>query len=124
MIIETARNAADLFLPLFEGCAGEKVVAAHLDADRRLIGTSEAVGEASSVTLPIRSIVGDAVRLGASGLIIAHNHPSGDPRPSQADLEVTRTLAATASSLGIRLFDHIVVGSGGRCRSLRALGLM
>ncbi len=124
MIIATALDAADLLAPYFEACEGEKVVAAHLDADGRLIGTSEAVGEAASVALPVRSILGQAMQLGACGLIVAHNHPGGDPRPSDADIEATRVLAATAGNLGIRLLDHIVVGSAGRCRSLRALGLM
>lgn len=124
MIIDTARDAADLLVPLFEACEGEKVVAAHLDGERRVIGTSEASGSAASVPLPIRSIIADAMRLGASGLIVAHNHPSGDPRPSEADLDATRALAIAAEPLGIRLFDHLIVGAAGRCRSLRALGLI
>lgn len=124
MLIETARDAANLLVPLFASCAGEKVVAAHLDGDRRVIGTSEAEGEANSVMLPVRAIIADAMRLGATGLIVAHNHPSGDPRPSNADLDATRALACAANSLGIRLYDHLVVGSAGRCRSMRALGLI
>jgi DNA repair protein RadC len=124
MIIDTARDAADLLVPLFHACTGEKVVAAHLDGDRRLIGTIEAAGEETSVALPIRAIIGDAMRLGATGMIVAHNHPGGDPRPSEADLHATRELSATAGRLGIRLFDHLIVGAEGRCRSLRALGLI
>lgn len=124
MIITTARDAADLLLPLFASCAGEKVVAAHLDADCRLLGTMEQAGEADAVPLPIREIIGHALRMGAAGLIVAHNHSSGDPTPSAADLAATRELAATASHVGIQLLDHLVVGHDGDCRSFRALGLL
>lgn len=125
MIIGTAQDAASLLVPLFSGCQGEKLVTAHLDADQRLIETFEiANGAHDMVELPIRTIIQDALRLGSAGLIVAHNHPSGDPRPSEADLAATRELAATAGSLGIQLHDHLIVGAGGDCRSLRVLGLL
>ena len=125
MIIATARAAADLLVPLFCGCSEEKVIAAHLDSEQRLIGTSEGEkGSTDRVDLPIRDIIEEALRLRSAGLILAHNHPSGDPHPSEADLAATRELAATASSLGIRLHDHLIVGADGDCRSLRALGLI
>ena len=99
-------------------------MAAHLDSEQRLIGTSEAAnGSHDQVELPIRAIIEEALRLRSAGLIVAHNHPSGDPHPSEADLRATRELAATAASLGIQLHDHLVVGADGDCRSLRALGL-
>ncbi len=110
---------------MFSGCAEEKVVAAHLDGEQRLIATIVARnGGHDEVELPIRAIIEDALRLGSAGLILAHNHPSGDPRPSEADLVATRQLAATAENLDIRLHDHLIVGSNGDCRSLRALGLL
>lgn len=124
MIISTARDAADLMVPLFASCAGEKVVAAHLDADCRLIRTLERPGGVDAVLLPIVDILGEAMKLGAAGLIVAHNHPSGDPTPSEADLAATRELAETAGRLGILFHDHLVVGHGGDCRSFRALGLL
>ena len=101
------------------------MVAAHLDSDLRLIATiTVREGGQDEVELPIRSIIEDALRLGSAGIIVAHNHPSGDPRPSEADLAATRRLAATADSLAIRLHDHLIVGENGDCRSLRALGLL
>ncbi len=125
MIIGTASDAAKLLIPMFRGCAEETVVTAHLDSDQRLIATiAAAKGGQDAVELPIRSIIEDALRLGSAGIIVAHNHPSGDPRPSEADLAATRRLAATADSLGIRLHDHLIVGANGDCRSLRALGLL
>ena len=125
MIIGTASDAASLLIPLLSGCDSEKLVVAHLDADQRLIETIESrSGEHDEVELPIRAIIEDAIRLGSAGIIVAHNHPSGDPQPSQADFAATRELAATAQSLGIQLHDHLIVGADGDCRSFRALGLL
>lgn len=124
VIIGTASDAAKLLTPMFSGCARERVVAAHLDREQRLIAITARNGGRYEVELPIRSIIKDALWLGSAGLIVAHNHPSGDPRPSEADLESTRRLAATAETLDIRLHDHIIVGAHGDCRSFRALGLL
>lgn len=125
MIIGTAKDAAALLVPLFSGCVGEKLVIAHLDADLRLIRVSEGKnGSHDEVELPIRAIVEEALQLRSASLIVAHNHPSGDPHPSEQDLRATRELARTAASLGIQLHDHLIVGADGDCRSLRALGLL
>lgn len=125
MIIATARDAADLLVPLFALAEGEKVVAAHLDGEQRLIAAIEGDGGSEdAVPLPIRQIIGDALRLGSAGIVLAHNHPSGDLAPSTADLDATRALAAVAMSMGVQLHDHLIVGADGDCRSLRALGLM
>jgi DNA repair protein RadC len=125
MIVSTARDAADLFRPLFADLAGEAVAMAYLDREQKLLEV-RLLSQGSSideVTLPLREILSEALRLGADGLIIAHNHPSGDPTPSRTDLDATRELAATARNLGIRLVDHLILG-GGEVTSLRGLGLM
>lgn len=70
-----------------------------------------------------REVAKRALELGATALIIAHNHPSGDPTPSRADVEVTRAIEAALGTLGIVLHDHVVVGSG-RVMSLRRDGLL
>lgn len=125
MIIATARDAATLLEPFFALAETERVVSVHLDPEQRLIETRPGpYGNPQEVDLPNRPIIVDALRLGSFSLTIAHNHPSGNPNPSDADLRVTRELAATARSLGIRLFDHLIFGRDGDCRSLRALGLL
>lgn len=58
-----------------------------------------------------REVYGPAVRESAAGIVAAHNHPSGDPRPSREDHEVTRRLARAGEILGIRLLDHLVIGA-------------
>jgi DNA repair protein RadC len=69
-----------------------------------------------------REVVKRALELGASAIIMVHNHPSGDPTPSKADIEVTREVAKAAALLGVTLHDHLIIGKG-RHTSLRSLGL-
>jgi DNA repair protein RadC len=70
-----------------------------------------------------REIIKRALELGASSLILAHNHPSGDPTPSRADIEMTRDIAAAAKPLGIAVHDHLVIGRSGHA-SFKSLGLL
>jgi DNA repair protein RadC len=64
-----------------------------------------------------------ALILNASALIVVHNHPSGDPKPSRDDIETTRELKAAANALELELHDHIVIGHG-KHASFRSLGLL
>ena len=70
-----------------------------------------------------REVVKRALQLGASSLTMVHNHPSGDPTPSQADIEMTREVQAAAEILGIALHDHVVIGRKGYA-SFKTLGLI
>ena len=70
-----------------------------------------------------REVVKRALELGASALIMVHNHPSGDPTPSKADIEMTREVMEAGKRLGITVHDHIVV-SKGRHASFRSMGLL
>ena len=123
MAMLTARDAAALFRPLFIAGAREMVAVLFLDAANRQLALECWPGEAETVALPLRAILRIALDLDAVGLIVAHDHPSGDPQPSRADILATRLLAETAGAVGIRLHDHLIF-AGTRCRSLRALGLL
>ncbi|MBV9553448.1 MAG: DNA repair protein RadC [Alphaproteobacteria bacterium] len=70
-----------------------------------------------------REVVKRALELGASALILVHNHPSGDPTPSRADIAITKDIVAAAKPLGVTVHDHIVIGRGGHT-SLRDMGLL
>ena len=70
-----------------------------------------------------REVVKRALELGASAVIMVHNHPSGDPTPSKADVDMTRAVQTACATLGIDLHDHLVIGRAGHA-SLRGLGLM
>lgn len=70
-----------------------------------------------------REVVKRALELGASAIILVHNHPSGDPTPSQDDIAMTKEVAAAAEKLGIAVHDHIVIGRKGHT-SLRTMGYL
>jgi DNA repair protein RadC len=70
-----------------------------------------------------REVVKRALELGASALILVHNHPSGDPTPSASDVEMTRAIQKAAAAIGVLVHDHLVVGTRGHA-SLKGLGLM
>jgi DNA repair protein RadC len=70
-----------------------------------------------------REIVKRSLELSATAIILVHNHPSGDPAPSRADIDMTRQIAAVAKPLGIAVHDHIIVGRNGHA-SLKAMGLI
>ena len=70
-----------------------------------------------------REIIKRALELSASAIILVHNHPSGDPTPSKADIEMTRDIAKAASALGITIHDHLVIGRKGHA-SFKSLNLL
>ena len=71
----------------------------------------------------MEALIGRALELGASALILVHNHPSGDPTPSQADIQMTKAIIDIAGPLGISVHDHIIVGHG-KWLSFRREGLL
>jgi len=94
--------------------------------DRKNVLLGEEVRQRGTVDhTPVypREVVKRALELGASALILVHNHPSGDPTPSRADIAMTREIAAAAKALKIDLHDHLVIGRG-RHASFKALGLL
>lgn len=70
-----------------------------------------------------REVVKRALELSATALVLVHNHPSGDPTPSRADIEMTKTIIQTAKPLGIEVHDHIIIGRDGHA-SLKGLQLI
>ena len=96
----------------------------YLDKRNTLIADEEmARGTVDHVPVYPREVVKRALELNASALILVHNHPSGDPTPSDADIVMTRAIAEAAQVLSITLHDHLIVGRGGE-RSFRADGLI
>jgi len=76
-----------------------------------------------NVTIPMREIARDVLALDARLVLMAHNHPSGDHRPSPDDLAVTSRLSRTLDAIGVRLVDHLILGRDG-CTSLRDEGYL
>ena len=71
----------------------------------------------------VREVVKRALELSATAIVLVHNHPSGDPTPSRADIEMTKQIVAAAKPLGVVIHDHIIVGKQGHA-SFRGLGLI
>ena len=101
----------------------ESLWVAHVDSEGRCVHVSRHLGGRCSVEMPVRDIIVDAARHTSAAILLAHNHPSGDPKPSESDLRATRRLAAATDAIDCRLADHLVFG-GPDCTSLRMLGYL
>jgi DNA repair protein RadC len=107
-----ARSTAEEFRVLF------------LDRKNALIADEvQSRGTVDHAPVYPREIVKRALELSASALILVHNHPSGDPTPSHADIDMTREIVEAARALRIAIHDHLVIGRGGHA-SFKALGLL
>jgi DNA repair protein RadC len=102
----------------------ERVRVLHMNSRNMLI-RDELMGEGSidEAAVYVREVIRRAIDLGSSAIILVHNHPSGDPAPSRADIDITRQVAEAGKRLNITLHDHIIMGSEGHS-SLRAMGLI
>jgi len=80
-------------------------------------------GTVDQAAVYVREVIRRAIDLGSAAIILVHNHPSGDPAPSRADIDVTRTIAEAGKRLGIAVHDHLIIGTGGHV-SMRAQGLI
>ncbi|BAZ29298.1 DNA repair protein RadC [Cylindrospermum sp. NIES-4074] len=91
----------------------ERFAVLLLDVKNRLLGTQViTIGTATETLASPRDIFREIIRQGATRVIVAHNHPSGNLEPSEADIELTRQLLAGAQLLGIPLLDHLILGNG------------
>lgn len=108
-------EAADaLVRPLLAGLDRERCLLLSLDVRNRLIGLDTiSIGSVDHTFMTPREIYRDALLRGAAAIMLAHNHPSGDPTASAADLAVTRRLASAGAVLGVALLDHLVIGDTG-----------
>jgi DNA repair protein RadC len=79
------------------------------------------VGGLSSAQVHPREVFKEAIRCGAAGIVLVHNHPSGDPAPSADDRQITDQLSAAGTLIGIPVLDHVIIGDG-QYTSLRELG--
>lgn len=113
----------------FAGCLAdtrpglESLWVAHLDEQARCLHVSRHPGDETGADFPLRQILSDAVVHNSSGIVLAHNHPSGDSRPSDSDCRATRRLAAAAEAIDCTIVDHLVF-AGKDCTSFRQMGLL
>ncbi|WP_258111598.1 RadC family protein [Alicyclobacillus sp. SP_1] len=123
-VIRSADDASDVMTQYLDGADREHFVVILLDTKHRVRGIhTVSIGSLDASIVHPREVLKPAILGNSSGIIVAHNHPSGDPTPSPEDIAVTRRLAEACKIMGINLLDHIIVGDG-RYSSLQALGYM
>jgi DNA repair protein RadC len=113
----------------FAGCIAdcdpsrENLWVAHVDDEARCLHLSRHEGDETGAAFPLGMIIADVAAHRSAGIVLAHNHPSGDPRPRESDRNATRRLAVAAEALDCTILDHLVFG-GAECTSLRRLGYL
>ncbi len=108
-----SQDFVDYYSPFLKNIKKEVVRAALLNPKLKLIkdiSVSEGILNAS-VVHP-REVMISAIKESAASIVLVHNHPSGDPTPSQADIEITHRLRKTGDIIGIKMLDHIIIGDG------------
>lgn len=104
--------------------AVERVRVLYLNARNMLIRNEPlSEGSVDEAAVYVREVIRRALEYHATAMILVHNHPSGDPQPSQQDIRLTREIIEAARPLGISVHDHVVVGARS-CASMRSLGLL
>lgn len=120
----TATVAARVLKSLMQGLPYEEVHVLYLDGRNRIIGAEKvSQGGMHGAALTSKEVFRGAILAGASAIIIGHNHPSGDPRPSPEDIAITNTLVKAGKTLGLPLLDHIIVTEDNGFRSILEEGI-
>jgi len=113
-----------LFGERLAGLRYEQLLGLYLDTRGRLLASRVlAQGALNAALVQPREVFAPALSEGAAALVLVHNHPSGDPEPSEADVEFTKLVAAAGELFGIPLLDHLIL-AGREWRSLRRLGVL
>lgn len=120
--IRSPQDVANLLMPELRDVKKEHLKSLLLDSKNRVMKmTTVSIGILDSSLVHPREVFKDAILASAASLIVAHNHPSGDPTPSHEDRRITQRLAECGQLIGIDLLDHVVIGDN-RWVSLKQLG--
>lgn len=120
--LRSPRQIAELLLPQYGSRSVEQFGVVLLDTKHRLLRTAVvSIGTLDASIVHPREVFREAMAAGAAALVVFHNHPSGDPDPSQEDIRLTRRLVAGGVLMGIDVIDHIILGDLRYC-SLREKG--
>jgi len=123
--VEESRSAAAVLHALLDDAPTEKLVVLYLNGQNGLMGVEVvAIGGMHACPTVPKDVFRGAIVAGAAGIILGHNHPSGDPTPSKEDVEVTKMLGEAGKLLGIAVVDHVIVSANGTDKSLLDLGLL
>ena len=118
--ISCPQDAASLLIAEMAPFVQENLVVLLLNTRNQVVARRTVyIGTVNSSAVRPAEVLRPAIRENAPSIIVAHNHPSGDPTPSPEDIQVTRDLAAAGKLMDIELLDHLVIGHGGRFTSLK-----
>ena len=118
--ISCPQDAASLLTAEMEPLVQENLVVLLLNTRNQVVARRTIyIGTVNSSAVRPAEVLRPAIRENAPSIIVAHNHPSGDPTPSPEDISVTRDLAAAGKLMDIELLDHLIIGHGGRFTSLK-----
>jgi len=123
--LDSVTAARHFFLERIGRCiqTTESLWIAHLDQKYLCLHLQSFAGNRASVACPIRAVIGAILEHDSSAVLLAHNHPSGNPTPSDSDLRVTRRIVPVAEALECRVLDHLIF-AGPLSTSFRELGLL
>ena len=111
--VRDSRQVAELLMEDMMHEKRELFMTINLDTRLRIESKSViSIGGLSSAPVHPREVFAPAIRRGAAAVVVAHNHPSGDPTPSEQDIEVTKRLISASEIIGIKLLDHVIIGNG------------
>ncbi|MBE5393816.1 JAB domain-containing protein [Brevibacillus borstelensis] len=123
--IRMARDVVELFLTFLQETDREQFFLLCLNTKNEPTALhTVSIGSLDASIVHPREVFKVAILSNAASVIVAHNHPSGDPTPSKEDIQVTRKLQEAGELLGITLLDHVIVGTEGAYTSLKEGGLM
>lgn len=110
-VADTPERVDQLVGPQLRGRDREHCLLVSLDTKNRVLAIDTvSVGSVDHTFMAPREVYRDALFRGAAAIVLAHNHPSGDPTPSPADRAITRRLTAAGVAIGVPLVDHLVIG--------------
>ncbi len=123
-LIRSSSDIADLFMEKMRYYKKEHFVSLMINAKGEIIEETEvSIGDLCSSSTHPREVFVDAVKRSAGSVVFLHNHPSGDPSPSDTDIQTTKRLIEAGTILGIPVLDHIIIGDGIYV-SMKAMGLI
>ena len=122
--IDSSDDVASLFMEDLRYIKKEHFKSVLVNAKGEIISIEDvSIGELSSTVVHPREVFNMAIRKSAAAVIFVHNHPSGDPSPSQEDIRTTQRLIESGRILGIKVLDHIIIGDG-EFSSMHGMGLI
>lgn len=124
VVINSPQDVANLVMAEMAALEQEHLKVLLLNTKNEVLSIQEIyVGNVNSSMVRPAEVIRPAVRDNTPSVIVVHNHPSGDPTPSQEDVSITRELVAAGNLLGVEVLDHLVIGNGCRFVSLKEKGL-